>query len=191
MDVFPSILDSLILFSILATLHFIINDSGVTMGVNREWLRADGKAGSVDLSILARAREENVKSIALRTTSELWYNFSPLDDTELRSDGTIAPVRLQFDPWARINGGFVEEAGLALKFIKKWATERRHFPNPGQVAIANAVIYEDDSLVINGHSTGPIDVAWVTEYVDPAQASSATFNEKTGLWIGEKSFAHF
>jgi hypothetical protein len=161
------------------------------MGVNTEWLRTDGKAGSVDLSILARAEEERVKSIAFRTVSELWYNLSPLDETELQSDGTIAPVHLEFDPWARINGGFVEEAGLALRFIKKWVTERRHFQSSGDVAITNAVIHEGDPLTINGRDTSPVDVAWVREYVDPTGASFVTYNTETGLRIGEESFAHF
>lgn len=78
------------------------------MGVNQEWLRTDGKAGSVDLSILARAKEERIKSIAFRTISELWYSLTPVDETELQPDGIIAPVHLEFDPWARINGGFVK-----------------------------------------------------------------------------------
>ena len=161
------------------------------MGVNEEWLRTDGKAGSVDLSILARAEEEKLKSIAFRTVSGLWYRLSPLDETELHSDDTIAPVHLQFDHWARKNGGFVEETGLALKFIKKWATERRHFPSFGKVALTNAVIYKGDPITINGCKTSPVDVAWVREYVDPDEASFAVYNLETGIWTGEKSFAHF
>ena len=161
------------------------------MGVSKEFLRTDGKAGAVDLSILAGDEKTRIKSIAFRTLSELWYNLSPLEETALATDGNIAPVNLQFDPWARINGGFVEEAVLALKFIKKWATERRHFPRAGEVAVANAIIREGDPLTINGRDTSPVDIAWVCEYVDPADASFATYNNKTGLWVGEESFAHF
>jgi hypothetical protein len=161
------------------------------VGVNQEWLRSDGKAGSVDLSILARAKEERIKSITFRTVSELWYSLTPIDETELQPDGTITPVHLEFDPWARINGGLVEEVDLALKFIKKWATERRHFPSFGEVTLTNAIICEGDSLTINGRNTSPVDVAWVREYVDPGSASFATYNTEIGLWIGEKSFAHF
>lgn len=161
------------------------------MGLNQEWLRTDGKAGSVDLSILVDEKER-IKSIGLRTISELWYSLSPLEDTAFHEDGTISPVHLQFDPWARINGGFIEEAGLALKFIKTWATERRHFPRYGQVAVANAVIQEGDPLTINGHNTSPVDVAWVTEYVDdPSEAFISTYDLKTHEWQGWKSFAHF
>lgn len=161
------------------------------MGVNKEWLRTDGKAGAVDLSILAGDEKTRIISIAFRTASELWYNLSPLEETALATDGNIAPVNLQFDPLARINGGFIEEAGLALRFIKNWATERRHFPRFGEVAVTNAIIREGDPLTINGRNTSPVDVAWVTEYVDPADASFATYNKETGLWVGEKSFAHF
>jgi hypothetical protein len=161
------------------------------MGVNKEWLRTDGKAGSVDLSILAGNDDSNIKFIALRTVSKLWYNLSPLEDTSLHADGTIAPVHLEFDPWARIDGGLIEEAGLALAFLRKWATERRHFPRRGEVAVTNAVIYEGDPLTINGHNTSPVDVAWACEYVDLAEASRATCKPETGIWVGEKSFAHF
>jgi hypothetical protein len=162
------------------------------MGVDKEWLRPDGKAGSVDLSILAGDERARIKSIGFRTVSELWYSLSPLEETTLQTDGSIAPVRLQFDPWARINGGFVEETGLALKFIKKWATERRHFPSFGEVAVANAIIHEGEPLTINGRNTSPVDVAWVTEYVDdPSEAFMSTYDLETHEWQGWKSFAHF
>lgn len=162
------------------------------MGVNKEWLRTDGKAGSVDLSILTSDKKDRIKSIGLRTVSELWYSLSPLEDTELQEDGTIYPVHLEFDPWARINGGFVEEAGLALKFIKKWATERRYFPNFGKVAVTNSIIHEGDPIVINGRNTSFVDVAWVTEYVeDTRDQFISTYNMDTGSWEGWKSFANF
>ncbi|MDB5175901.1 MAG: hypothetical protein JWM81_759 [Candidatus Saccharibacteria bacterium] len=162
------------------------------MGVDKEWLRTDGKAGSVDLSILAGDETARIKSIALRTVSELWYSLSPLEETALQADGTISPVYLQFDPWARITGGPIEEAGLALKFIKKWATERRHFPRCGAVAITNAIIHEGEPLTINGHTTSPVDVAWVTEYVnDPSEAITSTYDRETGVWTSYTSFANF
>ncbi|MEO8863121.1 MAG: hypothetical protein ABI354_02250, partial [Candidatus Saccharimonadales bacterium] len=114
-----------------------------------------------------------------------------IEETALQADGTISPIHLEFDPWARINGGFFEETGLAISFVKKWATERRHFPSFGEVAVANAIIHEGDPITINGRNTSPVDVAWVTEYVDPAEAYISTYNIETGVCIGWKSFAHF
>jgi hypothetical protein len=162
------------------------------MGVEQSWLRTDGKAGSVDLAILANEEKTTIKSISFRTLSRLWYTLSPLDDTELQSEsGIITPVHLEFDPWARMNGGFIEEAGLALRSIKQWATERRHFPNAGEVTIANAIIREGDPLVINGRETSPVDVAWVTEFVDLSEASIITWHSDTDPGTGEKEYAHF
>jgi hypothetical protein len=162
------------------------------MGVEQSWLRTDGKAGSVDLAILANEGKATIQSVSFRTLSKLWYTLSPLDGTELQSaDGIITPVHLEFDPWARMNGGFIEETGIALRSIKQWVTERRHFPNPGEVAIANAIVREGDPLVINGRETSPVDVAWVTEFVDLSEASMITRDSETDVATGEMSFAHF
>lgn len=162
------------------------------MGVEQSWLRTDGKAGSVDLAILAGESDAHVKSISFRTMSKLWYTLRPLDNTELQPEtGLITPVRLEFDPWARMNGGLIEETSIALRSIKQWATERRHFPNPGEVSVTNAVIREGDPLVINGRETSPVDVAWVTEFVDLSEATFITWENDTDEGIGVKSFAHF
>ena len=161
------------------------------MGVEQNWLRTDGKAGSVDLSILANEKA-TIESVTFRTLSRLWYTLTPLGETELHTtSGLITPVRLEFDPAARMNGGLVEETGLALRSIKQWATERRHFPNPGEVVIANAVIREGDPLIINGRQTSPVDVAWVTEIVDPSQACTTSWDPDTGIATSQASFAHF
>lgn len=139
------------------------------MGVPESWIRDDEKAGSVDLSMLALpvGEWERPESVSFKTKRGLWYRFSPHENTALSGD-TIEPVKLKFDPSARIGGPFaiVEELGLAVKFAKNWLIERRNF-QVGLVAVKNTLITEGDSLEINGHSTSPVDVGWVTERVNP------------------------
>lgn len=145
------------------------------MGVPESWIRQDEKAGSVDLALLAEPMGswDRPKSMSFRTRTGLWYKLSPMDESEehtataLQRDDTLYPVKLEFDPVARISGNMLEEVGLGLLYIKKWVTERRHF-RVGAISLLNTVISEGDRLTIEGRQTGPIDVAWVTERVNPA-----------------------
>jgi hypothetical protein len=144
------------------------------MGVSAEYLRVNGRAGSVDLSLLAQPIESWNRPVkySFLTRTGLWYALSPLIETDehpqtsIMPDNTIYPVNLEFENYARINGSPLEEAMLGLWFISKWVRERRHFP-AGMVAVQNSVITEGDRLVINGRQTGPVDVSWSTELVHP------------------------
>lgn len=169
------------------------------MGVPESWIREDDKAGSVDLSVLALPQDswERPDNLSFRTRSGLWYELEPMDETEIQPDNTLYPVHLEFGDTARITGNTVEEAGLALLFIKKWVVERRHFPRIGEVSLLNTVIHEGDRLTINGRQTSPVDVAWMTERVDPASDVKPHFGSGEKLPSGEwdmkytRTVAHF
>lgn len=157
------------------------------MGVSYEQLRTDGQAGSVDLSILTDSTK--VKQVAFRTKSGLWYHLAPHPETRPTSHSTLAPVCLEFGPQTRINGGVWEEAELAWRWARNWASERRHF-RTGLVEIKNALVTPGDPLIINDHATSPVDVGWVTEYTDPAEAAVLTCHPDRG-WIGYVTLANF
>lgn len=139
-----------------------------------EWfLEQNDDAGSLDLNILTEPVDswQRPLKVSVRTSTGLWYALTPLNNehgqtaTKLDENNTIHPVKLEFEPWARINGGFIEETKLGLWAVKKWLTERRHFAS-GLVAVQSAVITEGQPLVINGRETGPVDVAWVKKRID-------------------------
>lgn len=169
------------------------------MGAPESLIRTDEKAGSVDLSVLALPQDdwERPENLSFRTKSGLWYELKPMGETEIQPDNTIYPVHLEFGNTARITGNIIEEAGLALLFIKKWAMERRHFPRIGAVSLLNTVITEGNRLTINGRQTGPVDVAWMTERVDPVsdiKPSVGTGRKlPTGEWVTKwtRTIAHF
>lgn len=169
------------------------------MGVPESWVREDDKAGSVDLSVLALPRDswDRPDLLSFRSRAGLWFEIKPMDETEIQPDNSLYPVHLEFGSTARTTGNIIEEAGLALKFIKKWAVERRHFPRVGAVSLMNTVIHEGDRLTINGRQTSPIDVAWMTERVDPASGIKHHMSTGRRLPSGEwdmkyiRTVAHF
>jgi len=157
-------------------------------------LRIDEQAGEADLSLLASIPPTVLGNMTFRTTSGLWYRLTPLEETCLIGD-SVYSAELSFDPSARINGGLKEESLLALKAVRNWAHERRHFPRFGTVALANTVIHKGEPLTINGRDTSPTDVAWITELTsDPAEIAEcfyATVNLETHEAVGHKNIRVF
>lgn len=141
------------------------------MGANEAWLlRKDDKVGSVDLSILALSEDDydRPESISFRTKTGLWYELKPQSETEICSPSVICPVEFKRSSRSGPYENVLDAAQSIPLEIKNFITEGRHFPKIGHVAVLNEIVTEGDRLWINGHRTSPLDIAWVTERVDPA-----------------------
>lgn len=140
------------------------------MGAMKEWLRTDSRVGSVDLSILALPETDysRPETISFLSKRGVWYNLKPLAETALAEDGTIFPVQLERSNRSGPYENILDASINIIPEIMKWAVEGRHFPHIGSVAVQNQLVTEGDTLDINGRQTGPLDIAWVTERIDPS-----------------------
>lgn len=142
-------------------------------------LRTDDKAGYVDLSKLGapESDEDKIIGVEVRTVKGFWYILRTLENTSL-VDGTVEPLRLRVGEPAKITGSGLEAARHAGRAAMRWITETRHFPAHEPVSLLATTIQEGDPLVINGHTTSPIDVAYVYEPREPAYLASGVLGEE-------------
>lgn len=140
------------------------------MGAMGKWLREDDRTGRVDLSCLALPEDNYMRPerISFLTKTGLWYILMPLPETQLTDDKVIYPVRLERANRSGPYENILDAASSIPREIIGWATEGRHFPHIGHVALLNIVVCEGDNLNIDGRNTGPLDSAWVTERIDPS-----------------------
>lgn len=134
------------------------------MGLPEDWIRTDGKAGSVDLSKLGPPDDDadRLIGVEMRTIRGFWYILRTLQTTKL-VDGVVEPLSLKIGEPGKITGSGLEGARYAGRAALRWMTETRHYPKNETVSVLATTVREGDPLVINGHETSPIDVAWVYE----------------------------
>ncbi|HSX53209.1 MAG TPA: hypothetical protein VLF90_02480 [Patescibacteria group bacterium] len=128
------------------------------------FVRKDGKAGPVDLSLLAESGELGLNQLQFRTKTGLWYKLRALRDTHITQDNRISPVQLDTATEIVYSDGIedlVRVPIFAFQALRNWATESRYFPRHGEVSLTAGIVDEGGSLEINGWLTSPIQVCWV------------------------------